>query len=159
MNNQHFYIPSGDVREIHLNRVDRHWYRHESTDHAKEKVIPFLKFLYELIGVRARYRTNQGRLKRNEKLPQIITDIIKMSTKIIKNFTRIQNLMDDLFCTGDIQTTDYCLEVYIQYIKNEDFDPFLWNALEIKLTLKSLQPELEDFYKNLEKILYSFLNL
>ena len=59
MDNQHFYIPSGNVGEIYLDRVDRHWYRHESTDHAKEKAIPFLKFLYELIGVRARYRTNQ----------------------------------------------------------------------------------------------------
>ena len=69
MNNQQFYILSGGVGEIYLDRVDRHWYRHESTDHAKEKVIPFFKFLYELIGVRA-----------------TITDIIKISTKIIKNF-------------------------------------------------------------------------
>ena len=41
-----------------------------------------------------------------------------MSTKIIKNFKRIQNLTDDLFCTGEIQTIDYCLEVYRQYIEN-----------------------------------------
>ena len=130
-NNQHFYIPSGGVGETYLDRVDRHWYRHESSDHAKEKVIPFLKILYELAGVRARYWTNQRRLRRNENLPQIITDIIKISTKIIKNFKRIQNLMDDLFCAGEIQTIDYCLDVYRQYIENEDFDPFLYNALEI----------------------------
>ena len=55
MNDQHFYVPSGSVGEIYLDRVDRHWYKHESTDQAKEKVIPFLKFLYELIGVKARY--------------------------------------------------------------------------------------------------------
>ena len=82
MINQHFYIPSGGVGEIYLDRVDRHWYRHGSTDHAKEKVIPFLKFLYELIEIRARYQNNQRRLRRNENLPQIITDIIKISTKI-----------------------------------------------------------------------------
>ena len=91
--------------------------------------------------MRARYQTNQRRLRRNENLPQIITDIIKISTKIIKNFKRIQNLMDDLFCTGEIQTIDYCLEVYRKYIENEDFDPFLYNALEINLTLRSLKPE------------------
>ena len=68
-NNQHFYIPSDGVAEIHLDRVDRHWYRHGSRDQAKEKVIPFLEFLHELIGVRARYRTNQRRLRRNENLP------------------------------------------------------------------------------------------
>ena len=41
INNQLFCIPSGGVVEIYLDRVDRHWYRHGSTDHAKEKVIPF----------------------------------------------------------------------------------------------------------------------
>ena len=41
MNNQHFCIPSGSVGEIGLDREDRHCYRHGSTDHAKEKVIPF----------------------------------------------------------------------------------------------------------------------
>ena len=41
MNNQHLYIPSGDVGEIYLDRVDRHWCWHGSTEHAKEKVIPF----------------------------------------------------------------------------------------------------------------------
>ena len=41
MNNQQFYILSGGVGEIYLDRVDRHWYRHESTDNAKEKVILF----------------------------------------------------------------------------------------------------------------------
>ena len=80
-------------------------------------------------------------------MPQIITDIIKISNKIIKNFKRIQNL------------TDYCLEVCRQYIQNEDFDPFLYNVLEINLTLRSLKPELEDFYKNLEKIFIQLFKL
>ena len=107
----------------------------------------------------ARYRTNQRRLRRNENLPQIITDVIKISSKIIKNFKRIQNLTDDLVCTGEIQTIDYCLEVYRQYIENEDFDPFLYNALEINLTLRSLKPELEDFNENLEKLFIQLFKL
>ena len=67
--------------------------------------------------------------------------------------------------------------MYEQYVRNEDFDPFLWNksieiwnyyfiwillfyiykilfeinSFEINLTLKILKPELENFYKNLEK--------
>ena len=78
MNNQHFYILSGGVGEIYLDRVDRHWYRHESTDNAKEKVILFKKILYELTGVRARQETNQTRLRRNANSPpQIIRDINK----------------------------------------------------------------------------------
>ena len=87
------------------------------------------------------------------------TDIIKISSKIKKNFKRIQNLTDGLFCTDEIQTVDYCLEVYRQYIENEDFDLFLYNALEINLTLRSLKPELEDFYENLEKLFIQLFKL
>ena len=122
-------------------------------------MIRFFKFFYKLIGVRARYQTNQRRLRRNENLPQIITDIIKIPSKIIKNFKRIQNLMDDLFCTGEIQSIDYCLEVYRQYIENKDFDPFPYNALEINLTLRSLKHELEDFYENFEKLFIQLFKL
>ena len=66
-NNQNSSICSGGVGKVYLDRVDGHCYRHESTDHAREKVIPFS--LFYLIGVRARYQTNQRRLRRNENLP------------------------------------------------------------------------------------------
>ena len=39
----------------------------------------------------------------------------------------------------------------LQYVRNEDFNPFLYNSFEINLTLKILKPELKKFYKNLEK--------
>ena len=122
-------------------------------------MIPLLKVLYELIGVTEK-EDQRRRLRRSENLPQIITGVTKVSTKIIKIFKRIQNLTDDLFCTGEIPIIDCCLEVYRQYIENEDFDPFLYSALEINLTLRNLKLELEDFYKNLEKHfirLYKFL--
>ena len=67
--------------------------------------------------------------------------------------------MDDLFCTGEIQSIDYCLEVYRQYIENKDFDPFPYNALEINLTLRSLKHELEDFYENFEKLFIQLFKL
>ena len=50
--------------------------------------------------------------------------------------------------------------MYRQYLNNEEFNPFIYNAFEIKLSLKQLQPELELFCKNLEKLfiqLYKFL--
>ena len=56
-----------------------------------------------------------------------------------------------IYSVCDIQTIDYALEVYEQYVRNEDFDPFLNNLFEINLTLKVLKLELEKFYKNLEK--------
>ena len=121
-------------------------------------MIPLLKVLYELIGV-TKKEDQRRRLRRSENLPQIITGVTNVSTKIIKNFKRIQNLTDDLICTGEIPIIDYCLEVYRQYIENEDFDPFLYNALEINLTLRSLKPELEDFNENLEKLFIQLFKL
>ena len=54
------------------------------------------------------------------------------------SFNKITKLSDELFYTGDIQTIDYCLEVYRQYVNNENFDPFLHNDWEIKQTLSVL---------------------
>ena len=117
MNNQIEYIPSGGVGEIYLDMIDGHWYMCESTKYAKEKVLPFFKFLYDLLGVRARDRTNNNSLTR-------ILQVIKTTTEIIKGFNRIRSLTDDLFCTGDIQTIDYVLEVYKQYETMKTLTPF-----------------------------------
>ena len=152
MNNQIKYIPSGNVGEMYLDRIDKHWYRRESTEYANEKIIPFLKFLYDLIGVRAKYWTNHIRLRRNEEIPGRIVKVTKTASKLIESFNRIRGFADDLFCKGDIRAIDYALEVYEQYVGNEDLDPFLYNSFEINLTLKTLKPELEKFYKNLEKL-------
>ena len=106
MNNQIEHIPSGGIGEMYLDGVDKHWYRCESTEYAKEKIIPLFKFLYDSIGVRARYRTNHTRLRRNEEIPQRIVKVIRTASKLIEGFNRIQGLADDLFCTGVIQTID-----------------------------------------------------
>ena len=102
MNNQIEYIPSGSNKVMYLDRIDKHWYRCESTEYANEKIIPLFKFLCGLIGVRARYWSNHIRLRRNEEIPQRIVKLIKTASKLIKGFNRIQGLADDLFCTGDI---------------------------------------------------------
>ena len=47
-----------------------------------------------------------------------------------------------MLSTGDIQTIDYCLEVYRQYNSGEALNSFLRNAWEIERTLSLLQPEL-----------------
>ena len=151
MNNQIEYIPSGGIGEMYLDRLDKHWYRCESTEYTNEKIILFFKFLYDFFGVRGRYQTNPIRLRRNEEIPRTIVKVVKTASKLIEGFNRIQGLADDLFCTGDIQTVDYVLELYEQYVRNEDFNPFLYNSFEINLTLKILKSELEKIYKNLEK--------
>ena len=36
MNNQIKYIPSGNVGEMYLDKIDKHWYICESTEYANE---------------------------------------------------------------------------------------------------------------------------
>ena len=91
LNNQQSYFPSGGVGEIYLNTIDKSWYRFSSTNYTKDKVIPFFKFVLDLVGVRARYRLNQRRLVRNGNTPQIIQDLMKICTELIRNFIRIRN--------------------------------------------------------------------
>ena len=57
--------------------------------------------------------------------PPLAVDIFKTASKLACSFQKIKELTDDLFCTGDIQTIDYCLEVYRQYRSSEQFDYFL----------------------------------
>ena len=83
MNNKKTYIPSGDVGEIYLNIIDKYWHMYDSTYFVKEKRIAFIKFLIDLVGVRARYRSNQFELERRGDLPHMILDIMKSSAKII----------------------------------------------------------------------------
>ena len=150
MNNQTSYIPSGGVGEIYLNLIDMYWYAFESSTFIEDKEIPFIKLVYDVATIHMRYYRNQTILERSEDMPKIIIKIGKTSAKLIRSFNRIKRLSDDLFCTGDIQTIDYCLEVYRQFLSNEEFDPFLWNAWEIKTTLIRLQPELENFVRKTE---------
>ena len=75
-------------------------------------------------------------------------DITKTATRLSCSFIKIKNLSDDLFSTGDIQTIDYCLEVYRRYTSHEALGCFLWNAWEIERTLSLLQPELLQFKKD-----------
>ena len=102
MNNQKSHIPTGDAGEIYLDLIDMYWYRCDSTCYIKEKTIPFIKILINLVGARVKYNANQLRLGRREYLPQIIKDIIKTSGKIIQSFVVIKDLSTNLFCTGDI---------------------------------------------------------
>ena len=53
---------------------------------------------------------------------------MKTATRLSRSFFKIKKLTDDMFSTGDIQTIDYCLEVYRQYTSGEVLDPFLWSA-------------------------------
>ena len=90
-----------------------------------------------MASIRMRYYRN---IILNERISilQIILDIRKHSARIIHSFIRIKNLSKGIFCTGDIVTLDYSMEVYRQFINREPFDFFIAGEWEIRETLHKI---------------------
>ena len=92
-------------------------------------------------------------------VPQTLLDIGRISTYLFKSFITIKSLTEDLFCTGDIETLDYCMEVYRQFVSREPVDFFIRDQLEIRLALNKMQDELFSFSSPLQRLftlIYSF---
>ena len=88
-------------------------------------------------------------------------DFTKRSTFLIQSFIKIESLAEEFFCTGDIETLDYCMEVYRQFINKEKLDFFIEESQELKLALNKLKDELSNFefyLENLLTTLYFFLS-
>ena len=64
-----------------------------------------------------------------------------------------------MFCTGDIVTVDYCMEVYTQFLNNEPFDFFIAATREIRDTLDKIDRELFNFQRHLEQLFRLFYSL
>ena len=157
MNNHHVFTPSHGLGEIYLDLSIMYWYMHNSSYFNLKKKIPFFKLLLEMASLRMRYYTQ---LNVNLPfLPQIILGVGKMSTYLIQSFIKIKSLCKELFCTGDIETLDYCMEVYGQFINREPLDFFISGNWELRLGLTKLRDELFHFkfcLKRLFTVLYSF---
>ena len=115
----------------------------------------FLNFLLDMARIRMRYYRNIT-LNEQISIPQLVLDIGKHSAKLICSFIRIKNLNENIFCTGDIVTVDYCMEVYQQFINKEPFDFFIADALAIREALQEIQQELKIFQENLEQFFRLF---
>ena len=116
MSNQVF-IPSHGIGELHLDVGNMHWYMHNSSLFNFQKEIPFFKLILDMASLRMRYylRLNGNCLF----VPQTLLDIGRISTYLFKSFITIKSLTEDLFCTGDNETLDYCMEVHRQFVSRE----------------------------------------
>ena len=115
---------------------DMFWYYYESTFFNIDKEIPFMKLLLDMSSLRMRYysRLNESVVG----MPQVILDIRYLSAKIVRSFIKIKDLSEDMFCTGDVVTVEYFMEVYTQFLKNEPFKFFIVATREIRDTLDKI---------------------
>ena len=148
------FIPSNGIGEIRLDLRDLYWYMLNLPYFNINKEIPFFKLVIDMASLRMRYfqRINANRIF----LPQIIMDLGHATTYSILGFSKLKELSKDLFATGDVETLDYCLEVYRQHLNHENLDFFIGDKWEIKDCLKTFERTLLNLEFNLNKI-FSFI--
>ena len=72
-------------------------------------------------------------------VPQTLLEIGCVSTYLIHSFITIKSLSEDLFCTGDIETLDSCMEVYKQFVNCEPLEFFVADKWEIVRALQKYE--------------------
>ena len=116
------FIPSNDVVELYLDVSDMHWYLYESYCYNIDKEILFMKLLLDMVSLTMRcYSQFNGNWLL---LPQVILNLGYTSPMLTKSFIKIKSLSEDFFCTGNIQTLNYCMKVCSQFLNNEPLDFF-----------------------------------
>ena len=155
----HRFIPSNGVGEMYLDVSNMHWYLYESSCYNIDKEIQFMKILLDIVSLRMRYYTqlNGSRLL----LPRTVFNLASTSSMLIKSFIKIKNLSKDVFCTGDIQSLNYCMDVYSQFIKREPLDFFISGHWEINFVKKceKMKSELDRVLDQLKKLFQIFFTV
>ena len=64
-----------------------------------------------------------------------------------------------MFCSGEIVTVDYCMEIYTQFLNEEAFDFFIVGMWEIREALHKIHHELKIFQEKSEQLFRLFYNL
>ena len=144
------FIPSEAISEIRLDVRDLYWYMLNSSYFNIENEIPFFKLLVDMVSLRMRYfqRINANRVF----LLQIIIDLGHVTTCFILGSNKLKELSKDLLAMGDIETLDYCLEVYRQHLNHKKLDSFIAIKWELRETLQTIERVLFNLELNLNKI-------
>ena len=151
------FIPSNCVGELYLDVSDMHWYLYESFCYNVDKEISFTKLLLDMVSLRMRYysQLNGSRLL----LPQAILNLGYTCAMLTKSFIKIKSLSEDFFCTCDIQTLNYCVKVYSQFLNNKPLDFFISGYWEIELACRDMKSKLDKFIDELGKIFQTLFSL
>ena len=85
----------------------------------------------------------------------VIKDLFQRNNKLIQNFSRIEKLCDDLYCTGTISNRVNAIINFYHFMNNEPFN-FYYEIGEIKTIMDLIFIELIDFKQNLNKVIELF---
>ena len=92
-------------------------------------------------------------------LPQTFLDLGRVSTYLVKSFIKIRILSQDFFCTGDIETLDFCMETYRCYINKPPLAHNIFMKWDILSTFKKRKDKLFNFSFYLQALFSIFYQL
>ena len=92
-------------------------------------------------------------------LLQTILDLGNVTTWLILGFKKLKSLSNKIFLTSDIETLDYCMEVYRQHLNNERMDFFIADKWELHETLRTIERVLFNLKLNLTRLFTIMYNL
>ena len=156
------FIPSRGLGEVYVCVADTMWTMHDSSYYNPLKEIPFLKLLLELGSLNMRFLFC-GYKERHIFNSTLINDFKEKATVLILSFIKTQDLCNDLFSTGHIETIECCMKIFHRFIKRKLGDYFFEDYIacqEMKETLQILKRELEyfiNYFDELVSILFFFL--
>ena len=142
----HRFIPSHGIGEVFIN--GNYWEMFNSYFHNLKKEIPFFKLLLELGSLNMRVIIQGFDQEIDIYRKTLITDFRRKTTFLIESFTKIEDLCDDLYSPGHIETVGQCMEIFRKSVNNELSNIFVEDYTayeEIKQALENFKNELGDF--------------
>ena len=113
----HRFIPYHGIGEVFIN--GNYWEMFNSSFHNLKKEIPFFKLLLELGSLNMRVIIQGFDQEIDIYRKTLITDFRRKTTFLIESFTKIEDLCDDLYSTGHIETVGQCMEIFRKSVNNE----------------------------------------
>ena len=133
----HRFIPSHGIGEVFIN--GNYWQMFNPYFHHLKKEIPFFKLLLELGSLNMRVIIQGFDQEIDIYRKTLITDFRRKTTFLIQSFTKIEDLCDDLYYTGHIETVGQCMEIFSKSINNELSNFFVEDYTECEEIKEALE--------------------
>ena len=139
-------IKSQGIGEIFLD--DWKCYPAEHFSFNRHKEIPFFKLLLEFNSLYSKYQNYLHEVNIFDRI--MIIEVHEKSIQLLNSFEHLEELCEDLYCTGQISNIREAILNFYKFINNEPFDFF--DIGEIKEIMDFIFIELEYFKEKFTEV-------
>ena len=139
-------IKSQGIGEIFID--DWKCYAAEHFSFNRHKEIPFFKLLLEFNSLYSKYQNYLHEVNIFDRI--MIIEVHEKSIQLLNSFEHLEELCEDLYCTGQISNICEAILNFYKFINNEPFDFF--DIGEIKEIMDFIFIELEYFKEKFTEV-------